>query len=104
MLDKIYGLSNPPTLTRSDDVKMGISTQELLIQKDQLKQVATEFKDDEISVLGNRAITQITKQLDGAIQAQQDKAEKELKEKEALEKDSVKVDGVEGKQEQGKGK
>lgn len=100
VLDKIYGLTKAPTLTRSDDVKLGASDKELLIHKDQLIEIATEFKDADISLIGNRAITQITKQLDGEQQTHETTPTAEVKENDAK-KTSVEIKEVETK---GKGK
>ena len=63
LLDKIYALKSIPKLTLEDTVSLGTPTQELLISKDKLSEIAQEFNDNEISVLGNRAIIQITKRL-----------------------------------------
>jgi hypothetical protein len=103
VLDKIYGLTKAPTLTRSDDVKLGTSDKELLIHKDQLTTIATEFKDADISLIGNRAITQITKQLDGEQQTQQTQQTTPTAEVKANDekKTSVEIKEVESK---GKGK
>jgi hypothetical protein len=84
LLDEMYKFSTIPTLTRSD-VQLGSSAEELLLHKDQLTEIATEFKDNEIAVLGNRALTQLTKQLDG------EKKEVQAKEKESVKVTSVKV-------------
>jgi hypothetical protein len=62
-LDNIYALKPTPKLTRQD-VPLGTSTQELLLTKEKLVEIGQHFKDNEIYVLGKRAITQITKQLD----------------------------------------
>jgi hypothetical protein len=64
ILDRIYALKRTPLLTL-EDTKMGTSAQELLSSKSQLLEISKEFKDDEIVVLGSRAIAQITKLLDG---------------------------------------
>jgi hypothetical protein len=100
VLDKIYGLTKLPTLTRSDDVKLGTSDKELLIHKDQLTEIATEFKDTDIFLMGNRAITQITKQLDGEQQTQETTPTAEVKANDEK-KASVEIKEVETK---GKGK
>ena len=64
VLDEIYGLKTPPRLTL-EDVPLGKSTEELLLSKAKVDELARQFNDNEIGILGNRAITQITKQLDG---------------------------------------
>jgi hypothetical protein len=64
-----------------------------------LTEIATEFKDNEIAVLGNRALTQLTKQLDGE--------KKETQTKELQDKESIKITSVEVKpdsEEKDKGK
>jgi hypothetical protein len=64
-----------------------------------LTEIATEFKDNEIAVLGNRALTQLTKQLDGE--------RKETQTKELQDKESIKITSVEVKpdsEEKDKGK
>lgn len=66
ILDKIYALEKPPTLTR-EDIPLGQGSEELLLNKAQLSDLAKEFQDNEILVLGKRAITQITKKLEGEI-------------------------------------
>jgi hypothetical protein len=63
VLDKIYALKSPPVIPW-EDIPLGPSTQELLLSKPQIQRIADEFQDKEIVSLGNRAITQITKQLD----------------------------------------
>lgn len=73
ILDKIYALEKPPTLTR-EDIPLRRSSEELLLNKAQLSDLAKEFNDNEILVLGKRAITQITKQLDGQIAKREDQA------------------------------
>jgi hypothetical protein len=77
VLDKIYDLKSTPNLTL-EDVKLGTSAQELLSSKSQLSEIAKEFNDNEIAVLGNRAITQITKFLD-ADKAKEDQLIQEQK-------------------------
>lgn len=64
VLDKIYALKTIPKLTRQN----AVPDEQLLISKDQIVEIAQEFKDNEIEVLGKRAITQITKQLNDEIQ------------------------------------
>jgi len=66
VLDNIYsyGLKKTPTLTL-EDVKLKSSKQELLISPTQLASIANKFKEKDIAVLGNRAISQLTKSLDG---------------------------------------
>lgn len=94
----MYKHSTKPTLTRSD-VQLGSSAEELFLHKDQLTEIATEFKDNEIAVLGNRALTQLTKQLDGE--------KKETQTKELQDKESIKITSVEVKpdsEEKDKGK
>ena len=95
VLDDIYGLKARPALTRLDDVKPGKSEEELLIRQEQFSEIATEFKDSEISVLGKRAINQITKELDGDKQKASESVTEDSK-------TNVKVDEA-GKQDQGKG-
>ena len=100
VLDKIYALQKPPILTLQE-VTLGPSTSELMLGKDQLQEIATEYKDDEIAVLGKRAISQLTKQLDGEIVKRED-AERQQHEADAAssEKSSIKVKETE---DQGKG-
>ena len=64
VLDKLYALKSIPKLTQQDNIPLGAPNQELLISKDQLSEIAGKFQDNEISVLGSRAIGQITKQLE----------------------------------------
>jgi hypothetical protein len=71
LLDKIYALKSIPKLTIEDTAPLGTPTQELLISKDKLAEIAQEFKDNEISILGNRAIIQITKRLNEEINKQE---------------------------------
>jgi hypothetical protein len=56
------------------DVPLETPNVELLISNDKLGEIAGEFKDPEITVLGKRAITQISKQLMGEESGQADKA------------------------------
>jgi hypothetical protein len=100
VLDKIYALQKPPIVTLQE-VTLGSSASELLLGKDQLQEIATEYKDDEIAVLGKRAISQLTKQLDGEIVKRED-AERQQHEADAAssEKSSIKVKETE---DQGKG-
>jgi len=67
VLDKIYALENPPFLT-FDTVTLGSSSEELLLNKDKFASISKEFDDPEIAVLGNRALAQLTKQLDGEVE------------------------------------
>lgn len=91
ILDKIYALEKPPTLTR-EDVPLGPSIQELLLNKDQLTEISKEFNDNEILVLGKRALTQLTKQLDGEIVKREDKARRQQEADVASsEEESIKV-------------
>jgi hypothetical protein len=100
ILDKIYALEKPPILTLQD-VTLGSSTSELLLQKDQFTSIATEFKDEEIAVLGKRAINQLTKQLDGEIvKREEEKRQQHEADAAASEKSSIKVKETE---DQGKG-
>ena len=62
-LDNKYQLKKPPHLTQKD-IPLGTSSQELFLSKEQFNEIAKEYQDEEIAVLGKRAITQITKQLD----------------------------------------
>src|SRR6266516_3893572 len=71
ILDKIYALKTPPKLIQQD-IPLATPTQELLLSKDQLSEIAKEFNDNDISVLGNRAIVQIKKQLDNEIKKRED--------------------------------
>lgn len=71
ILDKIYALKSPPKLTQQD-IPLTTPTQELLLSKDKLSEIAKEFNDNDISVLGNRAIVQITKQLNDEIKKRED--------------------------------
>ena len=66
ILGKIYALNKPPKLIQQD-IPLNPQRQEFLISKDQLSEIAKQFDDNEISVLGNRALTQITKQIDEEI-------------------------------------
>jgi hypothetical protein len=93
VLDKIYALKTIPKLTRQDDVP----EERLLISKDQFVKIAQEFKDNEITALGKRAITQITKQLN-------DKAQKRKEEqRQQREADTAAIKSVRGtEQVQGK--
>ena len=103
VLDKIYELKEAPVLTL-EDVKMGSSSQELLTSIPQLTEVAKEFKDNEIAVLGKRAIAQITKQLDGDKAKQQQSHEKqENTDPSVKEKPRIKISTTEDAQNQ-KGK
>jgi hypothetical protein len=77
ILDKIYALKSPPTLTLSD-IPLGRPKEELLISKDQFASIAEEFDDNEIRVLGKRAISQITKQLNAEVQKQEEKKRQQL--------------------------
>lgn len=61
------------------DVPLESPTVELLISNDQLGEIAGEFKDPEISVLGKRAIAQISKKLMGKESGQADKAISKVK-------------------------
>jgi hypothetical protein len=68
----------------------------LLLNKAQLSDLAKEFKDNEILVLGKRAITQITKQLDGQIAKRDYEARKQHQADIASsEKESIKAKGSE---------
>jgi hypothetical protein len=100
VLKKIYALEKPPFLTLQE-VRLGSSTSELLLGTEQLKEIATEYRDEEIAVLGKRAISQLTKQLDGEIVKRED-AERQQHEADAAssEKSSIKVKETE---DQGKG-
>lgn len=100
VLDKIYALEKPPILTLQD-VTLGSSASELLLQKEQFVSIATEFKDDEIAVMGKRAINQLTKQLDGDI-AKREEAKRQEHEADqaASEKSTIKAKETE---DQGKG-
>ena len=71
ILDKIYALKSPPKLTQQD-IPLTTPTRELLLSKDQLSEIAKEFNDNDILVLGNRAIGQITKQLYDEIKKRED--------------------------------
>jgi hypothetical protein len=77
ILDKIYALKSPPTLTLSD-IPLGRPKEELLISKDQFASIAQEFDDNEIRVLGKRAISQITKQLNAEVQKQEEEKRQQL--------------------------
>jgi len=77
ILDKIYALKSPPKLTRSD-IPLDTPKEELMISKDQFSSIAEQFKDNEIAVLGKRAITQITKQLDAKAQKQDEEKRQQL--------------------------
>ena len=76
ILDKIYALKSPPKLTQQD-IPLTTPTKELLLSKDQLSEIAKEFNDNDISVLGNRAIGQITKQLYNEIRKREDEQVKQ---------------------------
>jgi hypothetical protein len=99
ILEKIYALEKPPVLTLQE-VRLGPSASELLLGTDQLKEIATEFKDDEIAVLGKRAISQLTKQLDGEIVKREDAERQHEADAMSSEKSSIKVKETE---DQGKG-
>jgi len=71
ILDKIYGLKTPPMLTHAD-IPLDSPKEELLISKDQFTSIAETFQDNEIAVLGKRAITQITKHLEAEANKQED--------------------------------
>ena len=91
ILDKIYALNSPPPLTR-EDIPLGPTTQELLLNKDQLAEISKEFNDNEILSLGKRALTQLTKQLDGEIVKREEKARQQHQADVASsEKGSIKV-------------
>ena len=62
MLDRIYALKKRPQLT-VEDVILDSPTSELLISEAKLGEIADKFSDSEISVLGKRAIAQITSKL-----------------------------------------
>jgi len=62
MLDRIYALKKTPQLT-VEDVILDSPTSELLISELKLGEIADKFGDTEISVLGKRAIAQITNKL-----------------------------------------
>ena len=100
VLDKIYALNPPPTLTR-EEVTLGTSAEELLLGKDQLLEIAKEFNDDEISVLGKRAIIQLTKQMDGEILKREAKERQHEAVSVASEKENVAK--VKESEDQGKG-
>jgi|SRR5271170_375445 len=89
ILDKIYALKSPPMLTRSD-IPLGSPKEELLISKDQFPSIAEEFEDSEIAVLGKRAISQITKQLDAEIQKQEEEKRQQLEADNATRSESEK--------------
>lgn len=71
ILDRIYALKSPPKLTQQD-IAFTTLAQELLLSEDKLSQIAKEFNDNDISVLGNRAIVQITKQVKDGIKKRED--------------------------------
>lgn len=89
VLDKIYALKTPPTLTRSE-ISLDSPKEEILISKDQLTSIAETFKDNEIAVLGKRAITQITKQLDAEIKKQEEEKRQQLEADNATRSESEK--------------
>jgi hypothetical protein len=99
VLDKIYALEKPPILTLQE-VTLGPSASELLLGKDQLQEIATEYKDDEIAVLGKRAISQLTKQLDGEIVKRDAERQQHEADATSSEKSSIKAKETE---DQGKG-
>jgi hypothetical protein len=70
ILDRIYALKSPPKLTQQDVALT--AAQELLLSIDKLSQIAKEFNDNDISILGNRAILQITKQVQDGIKTKED--------------------------------
>ena len=63
-LDSFYSLEKPVHLTR-EDLPLGAPEEEILLSKAQFDEIGKHFKDNEIAVLGKRAITQISKQLQG---------------------------------------
>jgi hypothetical protein len=99
VLDKIYALEKPPILTLQE-VTLGPSASELLLGKDQLQEIATEYKDDEIAVLGKRATSQLTKQLDGEIVKRDAERQQHEADATSSEKSSIKAKETE---DQGKG-
>jgi hypothetical protein len=79
-LTKIYALKKIPRLT-VEDVPLESPSAELLISNAKLGEIAAEFKDPEITVLGKRAIAQISKKLKmGQESGQADKATSNVKE------------------------
>ena len=89
ILDKIYALKSPPTLTLSD-IPLGSPKEELLISKDQFASIAEEFDDNEIAVLGKRAISQITRHLDAEVQKQEEEKRQQLEADNATRSESEK--------------
>jgi hypothetical protein len=85
VLDKLYALKSIPKLTQQDNIPLGTPNQELLISKDQLSEIAQKFKDNEISVLGKRAIVQITKQLEEDVKKREEEQKKEEEAKNEVE-------------------
>jgi hypothetical protein len=80
---------------------LGPNTQELLLNKDQLAEIAKEFNDNEILVLGKRALSQLTKQLDGEIIKLQDKSRQQHQADTATsEKASIKAKETSSEEEQ----
>ena len=77
VLDKIYALKTPPALTLSD-IPVGSPKEELLVSKDQFSSIAETFGDNEIAVLGKRAISQIMKKLDSEVQKQEEEKQRQL--------------------------
>jgi len=78
-------------LTR-EDIPLGSSSEELLLTKDQLAEISKHFNDNDILVLGKRALAQLTKQLDGEIVKRQDTARQQHQADVASsEKDSLKA-------------
>jgi hypothetical protein len=77
-LTKIYALKKIPRLT-VEDVPLESPSAELLISNAKLGEIAAEFKDPEITVLGKRAIAQISKKLMGQESGQADEATSNVK-------------------------
>jgi hypothetical protein len=89
ILDKVYALKSAPMLTGSD-IPFDTSKEELLISKDQFASIAEQFDDNEIAVLGKRAISQITKQLDAKVQQQDEEKRQQLEADNATRSESEK--------------
>jgi hypothetical protein len=101
MLDKIYGLKSKPALTIKD-VALRSPEEELLLTKDEFEDIAKEFEDEEIAVLGRRAITQITTALNKE-QMNKQEAQRERRVVDIAERSNG-ADKILEKRDQGQGK